>query len=532
MNRSHSTSIDSLWLRRRQHRELDAGGSAGSCGVDELPDRCDVVVVGGGLAGLLTAWRVRDSGRSVTVIEARRLAERTTGHSTAKITALHGAQYSSLAAGKGSDAAAAYAMMQQWAVDELRSMVRDLAIDCDFADAVAYTCASTPDGIRTVEEEVRAAAAAGLDAYLTHDTELDARFGIQVSACGLGSQAMFDPVAFCDGLTRLLRDRGGSIIDGTRVDDVDEDSTGCTVSIGERRLRADHVVLATHLPIVDPALLAGRVRPERSYVISGPSTRGTVGGMYLSIDEGWSIRPAGGGSDDGLVVGGEGHRMTDDVESSDHLARLSGWAAANLAMTPEQRWSAFDYVTTDGVPFIGRLGPRSSRRFVATGFAKWGMTNSMVAARLITDQIEGAPAHSLFDASRLRSSVSRDLLLNNAQVVQRFLIDRLRTDPLVVSLPVGEGQVVRNGLHHVARATDAEGMLHELDAACTHLGCIVQFDRGEQTWSCPCHGSRFAVDGTVLDGPARQPLRPYVRAAPHAGATPGGEAQRDPRAAG
>lgn len=520
MTTPHPTATDSLWLHERERRGRWSDRRTESS--DQVPHRADVVVVGAGIAGLLTAWRLRETGRSVVVLEAADLASRTTGHSTAKIAALHGAVYHRLATGKSPEEAAAYAQAQQQAVTEYRQLVTDHGIDCGFTDAVAYTVASTPDGVAQVEAEVTAAVAAGLGAYLTTDTEL-ATFGLDVTACALGGQAHLDPVAFCDGLAALLRERQVPIVERTRVTAVDESRDGwCTVTLqpgeagdgtadadDDRSIRADQVVFATHLPVVDPALLAGRVRPERSYVLSGSTDRGpdAMRGMYLSIDEGYSIRPADGGERPALVVSGEGHRMTDDVESTDHVARLADWAAEHLGVAAEHHWSAFDYVTTDGVPFIGRLAPGSSRRFVATGFAKWGFTNAMVAARLLTDQIDGRPAHPLFDATRLLPTVGRDLVSNNAQVAKRFVVDRVRSTTTRAELAPGDGAVVREGLHHVARARGLDGHMYELDATCTHLGCIVQFDQGEQTWNCPCHGSRFALDGTVLDGPAITPLQ-------------------------
>jgi glycine/D-amino acid oxidase-like deaminating enzyme/nitrite reductase/ring-hydroxylating ferredoxin subunit len=481
-------------------------------------------VIGGGLAGLLTAWRLVETGRSVTVIDAGRIAGRTTGHSTAKVTALHGTTYRRLERGKGAEAARSYAEAQQRAVAEFRALLEQTGIECGFTEAVAYTCATSEEGIALVHDERDAAARAGLDVYLTPATELLA-FGIDATACALGGQAHIDPVAFCDGIAGLLRDRGASVVEHCRVTNVEERSDHCNVSCtgdvsgdgsvsGESTsMRADQVVIATHLPVVDPALLAGRCRPERSFVVSGPTARSPlpVRGMYLGIDDGWSVRPADGGDDPALLIGGGGHTMQDSAHSSALRDRHRDWAEQRFGVEVRHHWSAFDYVTSDGVPFIGRLHPGSSRRFVATGFAKWGMTNSMVAARLITEEISGGEPHALFDATRLRSTISRDLVHDNLRVGGLFVTDRVRSRPADDDPLPGEGVVVRSGTRHIARARSTDGTLHELDAVCTHLGCIVRFDRHEQTWNCPCHGSRFALDGTVLDGPASTPLRDRER---------------------
>jgi len=182
----------------------------------------------------------------------------------------------------------------------------------------------------------------------------------------------------------------------------------------------------------------------------------------------------------------------------------------NSRVDVRHQWSAFDYATTDGVPFIGRLAPRSHRRFVATGFHKWGMTTSMVAATIISDALAGRhnPHGDVFDATRILPTITRDLAHNTAKVAGHFVGDRIKARPQhAKTLASGEGFIVRRGTKTLAVARDRSGEIYTLAAACTHLGCIVEFNRAEQTWDCPCHGSRFQLDGTVLDGPAKSPLQ-------------------------
>jgi nitrite reductase/ring-hydroxylating ferredoxin subunit len=233
--------------------------------------------------------------------------------------------------------------------------------------------------------------------------------------------------------------------------------------------------------------------------------------MYLAADAGWSVRSAGADQRT-VLVGGEGHSVLDGVDSGPHVERLEAWARDRFGMKVSHRWSAFDYRSVDGLPFVGALAPGSERRYVATGFGKWGMSMSAVAAEVISDRIAGriTAGTELFDATRLLETLSRAAVKHNAKVSKRFVGDRVRPSHSSVEdaneLEPGTGVVVRRGTSLLALSRGLDGSTHCVDAACTHLGCIVAFNAGEQTWDCPCHGSRFTLDGQVLDGPARDPL--------------------------
>jgi glycine/D-amino acid oxidase-like deaminating enzyme/nitrite reductase/ring-hydroxylating ferredoxin subunit len=493
--------LDSIWLSGRSPR------SASPLPEGEQAQKRDVIVVGGGLAGLCAALRCSERGATVTVIEAGTLACRTTGHSTAKITALHGLTYAGLTASKGIEAAALYAGANVEALVAILDTIAELGIDCSLESATAYTCAETAEGVADVEREAEAAAAVGLPVDLVSETDLP--FAV-ARAVSLGSQAHFDPVAYCAGLADHLRSRGVLILEGARVTDVSETSSGCTVRADGLELTSEFAILATHLPIVDPFMLAGRTRPQRSYVVSGPVTTEPCRGMYLASDAGWSVRPAQVGEQRVVLAGGEGHPMVDHVASGDHYERLEQWAVSRLGMDVQHRWSAFDYMPVDGIPFIGRLAPTSRRRLVATGFRKWGMTTSMAAGQMLADMIDGRENKyaALFDATRLVPNLGRDIVANNAKVAFRYVKDRVKVAPSTPGdeMAIGTGAIVREGVRTLAVSRAEDGTVHALSARCTHLGCIVQFNDGEQTWDCPCHGSRFALDGSVIDGPATAPL--------------------------
>jgi glycine/D-amino acid oxidase-like deaminating enzyme/nitrite reductase/ring-hydroxylating ferredoxin subunit len=490
----------SLWLDDIEASGEDAEG---------VPSRGDVVVVGAGLAGLCTAWLCAGAGRSVVVVEAGSVARRTTGHSTAKLTALHGLTYAELTDGKGAEAATAYAAGNVAALDKVRQLIDEQRIDCQLTEADAFTCATTDAGVGVIEGEAEAAARAGLPVDVTSSTELGA---LVRRAVRLPAQAHFDPYAFCRGLVDRLRARNVVVLERRRVHEVTEASHGCVVAGADFRISCDVAVLTTHLPIVDPALLAARMRPERSYAVAGTIATGVPAGMYIAHDAGWSLRPALPSAGPMLIVGGEGHSMTDHVSSAHHYQALEAFARGAFGVDVAYRWSAFDYRTTDLLPYIGRLSPHSRRRYVATGFRKWGMTTSMLAAMIISDAIAGVtnPYASTFDSTRMLPAVGRDLVANTAHVATRWIGDRVsaatRSLGSTPELAVGEARIENRRGGTVAVARDDDGRVHTLKAACTHLGCIVGFNDAEHTWDCPCHGSRFTIDGEVLDGPAVKPL--------------------------
>jgi glycine/D-amino acid oxidase-like deaminating enzyme/nitrite reductase/ring-hydroxylating ferredoxin subunit len=470
----------------------------------------DSVVVGGGLAGVMTALRLTERGATVLLLEAGRIAGRTTGHSTAKVSALQGALYRQLIAGKGIDTAAVYARESLHAVQSIAALADEFGIACDMTRATAITCAR--EDRRIPEEEFEAATACGLPVRWIDPTEME-QFPLAVAggAVALDDQLGIDPVRLCLGLVAQLETLGAQVCEGVRVTSVEEDEHGCVVRGDDWSVSADSAVLATHLPIVDPGLLAGRTKPMRSYAVAGIPGIPAPSGMYLAADAGWSYRPVGSGARPVVIVGGEGHPLLDGVESGPGLERLTKRAEAIFEMETSHRWSAFDYHSVDGLPFIGRLAPGCDRRFVATGFGKWGMTTSAIAADVIADLVDGRthPAAEALDASRVVATIGRDLVKNNVKVAKRFVGARALASADASADPApGTGTVIRHGASFVARACDANGTVYSLDAACTHLGCIVEFNAGEQTWDCPCHGSRFDIDGSVLDGPASAPLSP------------------------
>ncbi|NKY58835.1 FAD-dependent oxidoreductase [Nocardia flavorosea] len=474
----------------------------------------DVAVIGGGIAGLCCAWEIAGTGRSVTVLEADRIVSGTTGYTTAKVSAQHTLVYDLLRSSFDADTARLYARSQQDAVEHLVRTAADLGIDCELERAPSYTYVTSADEVATIRAEVAAAAAAGLPASLVTETGLP--FPV-AAAIRVDDQVQFHPRRYLLALAENLIRSGGAVYERTRVAGLDEgDPCRLTTEHGAT-VRARDVVVATHYPIFDRALLFTRLQPRRELAVAGPLATGAdPHGMYITPEENTrSVRTAPYG--DGrrlLIVTGE-HLRPGVGSTADAVDRLAGWARTHFPVDSlDYHWGAQDNTTTDDLPYIGRFHPGTRHVYVSTGFGGWGMTHGIMGGRLLAAELAGEslPWAGIYDPRRLHPRVETGTLLKSGLAVGRHLIgDRLAPSTFVDSaadLAPGRGAVMRRSGRRSAVYRDHDGRLHAVSAVCTHLGCLVAFNDAETSWDCPCHGSRFDIDGNVLEGPATTALDP------------------------
>lgn len=473
----------------------------------------DVAVVGAGIAGLSAAWELTRRGRSVAVLEAGRIAAGVTGHTTAKLTALHTLVYDGLRRTRGTDAARLYARSQTDAIRRAAETVDELGIDCEWEEAAAYTYVR--DGARADEVRAEAAAAreAGLPAEYVTETELPFPVAGAVRVTG---QAQFHPRKYLLALADEIRRRGGLMHERTRVVGLTEGEPCVLTTENGARVTADAVVVATHYPVFDRALLFTRLSPRRELVVAAPiAEEKAPRGMYITPDENTrSARTAPYGEGKRLlIVTGEHFTPGAGGDVEERFERLAEWAARHFGdLTFTHRWATQDNDSTDSVPLVGPLHPGSRHTYVATGFGGWGMSGGIMAGGLLGELITGetAPWRDLYDPGRVASVVREgtEFLKHQAQVAGHFVGDRLPplSGPSVTDIAPGDGAVVHVGGGRCAVYRDDDGQLHAVSARCTHLGCLVAFNRAERAWECPCHGSRFAPDGQILQGPAVRPL--------------------------
>jgi glycine/D-amino acid oxidase-like deaminating enzyme/nitrite reductase/ring-hydroxylating ferredoxin subunit len=467
--------------------------------------RADVAVLGGGIVGITTALLLKEAGKRVVLLEANRLARGVSGYTTAKVSSQHGMIYSRLRSKFGADGARTYAAANEAGLAWIADRVEQDAIDCDFRRRPSYAYLAEGSDRSQAEQEAEAAREAGLPAALVDETPLPYPVA---AAVRFDDQAEFHVRKYLLALAAGLTGDGCDVYERSHAVQVDTDGD-CAVKTPGGRVTADQVVVATHIPFLDRALTFARVHPQRSYAILCRIGGEPPPGMFISGDSPTrSIRAVPVDGEELLLVGGEGHKTGEGGDTEERYRALERFAREHWDVeSVEYRWSSQDGTTIDTLPYVGPLTPRNDKVLMATGFAKWGMTNGTAAAIMLADRLLGRenPWASLFDPNRFAPRAGAvKFVTENAQVGVHFLGDRVtkRGTRPIEELEPGEGDIVRLAGEKVAGHRRDDGTLVAVSAICTHLGCQVNWNTAERSWDCPCHGSRFAPEGDVLQGPA------------------------------
>ena len=515
----------------------------------------DVCVVGAGIAGLTVAYELARAGRRVVVLDDGRPASGETGRTTAHLATAFDDYYHEVERLHGAAAARLLGESFRAGVDAIERIVRDEGIACGFRRLDGWWFPTAPEDGTLLARELDAAHRAGFaDVTLQEAWPLAGRPGIPGGpVLRWPRQAQFDVARYVAGLADAAARRGARIHGAAHVTAVEERAGAiggagarrCTVRTdGGRAVTADDVVQATNVPILDRFAMHTKQAPYRTYVIGARVRRGAVPtGLYwdtgdpyhyvrlLHGDAGDEPTPANerrandggandggsgdGGSGDGgwdvLLVGGEDHKTGQSDDEDAAFARLEAWTRARFPVdTVEHRWSGQVLEPVDLLAFIGR-DPEYRHVWLVTGDSGNGMTHGTIAGLLLPPLIGGEdhPWAALFDPARVTLRAAADWLRENANVAAQYAEYVAPGDvDGVAEVPPGEGRVLRRGAQPLAVYRADDGTVTVRSAVCPHLYCIVDWNAAERSWDCPCHGSRFAPDGTVLNGPSRAPLPP------------------------
>ena len=472
----------------------------------------DVAVVGGGITGITAAALLKRAGKTVALVESKRIVHGASGYTTAKVTSGHGAGYSKIRKAFGEDGARIYAQANEAALARITQFVDEDGINCDFERKTNYVYAESDDEVRQLRQEAEVERKAGLAVSLVDETPLPFRVA---AALRLENQAQFHPRKYLLALAATLPGDGSHIFEHSRVQDA-KDGEPCEVISEQGVVRASDVVLATHLPILDRGLFFAKTYPHRSYAVAAPIGQAAdPEGMFINSGTPTrSIRTLRDGDQVFIQVGGNGHKTAAEEDTPSRYDQLDDFLRQHWPAAGEttHRWSTQDYMPHDQVPYVGRLRRDADHLYVATGYNKWGMTNGTAAAMIIADAILGRrnPWAELYDSKRLvRRPGLTSLLKENASAGFHFFADRLTRGDVgsVDELRPGEGALIRVKGRKTAVYRDDGGSLHALSPACQHLYCLVDWNPAERTWDCPCHGSRYAADGRAIEGPTTKDLK-------------------------
>ena len=455
--------------------------------------KTDVLVIGAGIAGILTAYMLKQKGREVVVIDAAEIASGNTKNTTAKITSQHDLIYSKLIAEFGEEKARQYAKANELAIKKYKEIIEDKRIECDFEEKPAYVYSLNE--VDVLKEEAKVAKNLGIDAEFVQEANL--HFKIK-GAVKFNNQAQFNPLKFLKGISNEL-----VIYENTRALEIKEN----LVVTSGGNITANNIVVATHYPIMNaPGYYFMKMHQERSYVLALENTS-EIDGMYIDINkEGYSFRTY----NNLLLLGGISHRTGENEEggSYDELRKV----AKKLYPKAKEKyyWSAQDCMTIDGIPYIGRYSSETPNIYVATGFNKWGMTSSMVSAMIISDMISEKENDfsEIFSPRRFDLSLSINNIANDLiETAKNFIAQKVYIPSSEIEhIKNGHGGIIEYNGEKVGVYKNKEGKEFFVSTKCTHLGCQLSWNADELTWDCPCHGSRFDYKGRLIGSPATKDL--------------------------
>lgn len=453
---------NSIWLSGAQ--QLSSTRLSGS--ID-----CDVCIVGGGLTGVYTAYLLAKKGVNVALIEANSsVAIATTGHSTGKLTPQHDAVYSQLLKVFSEEEAKLYYRTN---VDAIENAILQATVEI-YQKADSYIYAKTELGMQTIKDEVNAYKKLGISGIETTDTELP--FSV-LAALKLENTVQIHPTNFTTHFAKLAVAEGAQFYTNTRITKVEIDQN-CVYCENDFKVSYKNLVLATHYPIESvKGLMMAKLSIDRSYLLASKAPE-LLKGQYISVDTPVrTMRTALIENKPYFIYGGTSHKAGTREDTHSYYETLEKEMVSIFDLPkPEFMWSAQDPDTADSVPYIGRITSSEPNVFIATGYRKWGLSSSLVAGEIISTAITDGrhPATDLFTPSRNQFG--------------RTLLRMLKVIGFVTSSLAG-------------------GYLTRLEAPkCTHLGCKTRWNEADETWDCPCHGSRYDKFGNVIEGPAVYPL--------------------------
>lgn len=470
----------------------------------------DVCVVGGGITGVTAAYELAKNGKSVVLVEADEVLNGTTGFTTAKITTQHGLIYDQIKNTTSVESARIYYEANHKAARWMQQKIKREKIACDYEIESAYLYATTDEGEKKLEAEFAAYDQIGIPGEFVREMP----FNIPIKAAvHLPNQAQFHPLHYIQHFIETYTQLGGQIYEQTTALNISEHKVYME---NGSSVKADHILVCTHFPFYEGrGLYSARMYASRSYVLAAKTKQTFPGGMYINVEKpDRSLRSVTIDEKPHVLIIGEGHRTGDKTNTMQHYSALYQFGVEHFGIEQvAYRWSGQDLITLDQLPYVGPITKDKPHILIATGYRKWGMTNGTAAALLLADIVleKGNPYLEVVSPSRELSLVSAKNALEQNWIVAKNLISGKLQQAIqtIDNMENDSGATVQIDGEKKGVYKNAEGNIYIVDTTCTHIGCEVNWNNGEKSWDCPCHGSRFSYTGEVLEGPAEKPLQTY-----------------------
>lgn len=475
----------------------------------------DVCVVGAGIAGLTTAYLLAKAGKSVIVLDMGGIGSGQTGRTTAHLSTAIDDRYAEIERMHGLDNAILAANSQVSAIDQIEQIIKAEHIDCQFERLPGYLFLGPEDEEFMLDEELEAAHRAGLTKVVKlANAPLHA---FHTGPClKFPRQAQFHPLTYLIGLAEAICKLGGQIFTYSKVSQMSGGEPCRTLTESGGEVKSAQLVVATNSPIHNVVVMHTKQTPYRSYAIGYRIPRGSVEkGLYWDTPDPYHyirLYSPPQQSYDVLIIGGSDHKTGQAEDEQASFDSLQEWAGERFPMLHDLawQWSGQVFEPMDGLMFAGRNPLADDHVYLMTGDSGMGMTNFTAGAMIITDLIMGRPNPwaELYDPARKPFKAAVEFIKENANVAMTLISDHLSPGEVSAASEIkrGSGALMTQDGQKLAVYRDTAGKLHACSAKCTHLGCIVHWNTAENSWDCPCHGSRFSIHGDVLTGPAAKAL--------------------------
>lgn len=472
----------------------------------------DVCIIGGGITGISCGYYLAKNNLKVCILEKDNIIEKTSGHTTAKITSQHGLIYKYLYDSYGKDIAKKYLDSNQEAITNIKNIIDTENIECDFEFQNNYIYTTNNSNVKKIKDEIETLKKSDYEARFLDKLSLPIK-NVK-GAIEFHHQAQFNPIKYTNSLCDIITENSGLIFENSKVEKLEKSGSVYKVFCRGNIVTAKYVIIATRYPIINfPGFHFIKMYSEASNIIAVETTSPLFKGMYINDDEPtFSFKTAILNGKRILLVGGMDHKRgakIDLINSYNILEQKAKELYPDCKVL--YKWNTHDSVSLDKIPYIGDFSSLYPNVYVATGFKKWGMTTSNVAANLITDKILGKENkyEDIYTPLRLRPIKNRKEFFNILKESTHSLLfnklDLPQAKPKDVK--AGEGKIVNDNGVKVGIYKDLDGKEYKIIPKCMHLGCELSWNNLDKTWDCPCHGSRYTFEGKLMYGPSKKDLK-------------------------